>query len=266
MIRLIATDMDGTLLDSEKRLPRDFFPMLKTLRDRGVRFVAASGRSYPILQENFQPHNHMLDYICDNGAFVAVDGKVKNVHVIDRALILEFIGFCRRRLPHLEIMLCGTNGCYYEDCEPNIKKFVTNFYINQREVKSIEAVEDDIFKIAMCDLKGPENGGNSILKEAYGDRLTIPISGDIWMDAAVKGVTKGAALGEIQEIFGISPEETMVFGDFHNDIEMLQQGYYSYVMANARDDVKVHGRFLAPSNDEDGVMKVIREKLESGEI
>lgn len=266
MIRLIATDMDGTLLDSEKRLPADFFPVLETLRAKGVRFAAASGRSYPILLDNFKPHGHMLDYICDNGAFVAVDGEVKRIHVIDRELVLEFIRFCRNRLPHLELLLCGTKGCYYEECEPNIKKFVSDFYINRHEVDSIEAVDDDIFKIAMCDLRGPENGSNRLLNAAFEDRLTMPISGHIWMDAAVKGVTKGAALGELQEIFGISPEETMVFGDFHNDIEMLQQGYYSYVMANAGEDIKAHGRFLAGSNDEDGVMRVIREKLESGEI
>lgn len=82
MIKLIATDMDGTLLDEDKNIPQGFFEMLNKLKEKGVAFVVASGRSYVTLYENFKPHSDSLDFICDNGAFVVINGGITNLDII----------------------------------------------------------------------------------------------------------------------------------------------------------------------------------------
>lgn len=72
------------------------------------------------------------------------------------------------------------------------------------------------------------------------------------------GINKGGAVKLLQESLGITPEETMVFGDQMNDIEMMQQAYYSFAVGNARPEVKAAARFQADVNVKDGVLKVLR--------
>ena len=76
-----------------------------------------------------------------------------------------------------------------------------------------------------------------------------------------QGVNKGQAVKRLQESLEIRPEETMAFGDQLNDIEMLQQAYYSFAVANAREEVRKLARFQADSNKNDGVLKVLKQLL-----
>lgn len=83
----------------------------------------------------------------------------------------------------------------------------------------------------------------------------------MWMDCMAQGVNKGQAVKRLQESLEIRPEETMAFGDQLNDIEMLQQAYYSFAVANAREEVRKLARFQADSNKNDGVLKVLKQLL-----
>ena len=81
------------------------------------------------------------------------------------------------------------------------------------------------------------------LREKYGNRLKMTISGDMWLDCMATGVNKGAAVKLLQESLEIAPEETIAFGDQLNDIEMLGRAYYSFAIGNARSEVKAATRF-----------------------
>ena len=70
MIRMIAADMDGTLLDSRKRLPQDLFPLIRQLQDRNVRFVVASGRQYYNLEAQFGEIADQVTFLRENGALI----------------------------------------------------------------------------------------------------------------------------------------------------------------------------------------------------
>ena len=76
-----------------------------------------------------------------------------------------------------------------------------------------------------------------------------------------RSVNKGQAVKCLQESLGILPEETVVFGDQLNDLEMLNQAYYSFAVANAREEVRRAARFQADSNVRDGVLKVLRQLI-----
>ena len=82
------------------------------------------------------------------------------------------------------------------------------------------------------------------------------------MDVMEKGANKGTALNKVQELFGISKEETAAFGDNHNDLEMLREAGDSYAVANARREVKEAARFLIKSNNEDGVLQQLKKILQ----
>ena len=87
------------------------------------------------------------------------------------------------------------------------------------------------------------------------------LSGEIWLDMMAKGVNKGIAINKIQEITKYKHEETMVFGDYLNDLEMMESAYHSYAMENAHDDLKKVARFIAKKNTENGVIEKIKEVL-----
>ena len=92
------------------------------------------------------------------------------------------------------------------------------------------------------------------------DRFGMFISGKNWMDIMVKGINKGAALAKVQKALGILPEETLAFGDYYNDIELLEQASYGFVMKNAVEDMKKNAKYITPhTNNENGVMEVVRK-------
>ena len=258
MIKLIASDMDGTLLDENGRLPKDFISIFQKLRDKKVKFVVASGRPYATLYENFKPISDDLYYICDNGAYVVENGKVLNISIMDKSKVNNVIKACEN-IPNIELLLCGTKGAYHLPLSSKAEKEVNKYYINKIEVNNLYDIDDDIFKITICDLGHASDNSHPILHTKFKDDFMVVVSGEIWVDMMNLGVNKGSALETIQKADNISYDETMVFGDFYNDVEMLSKAYYSFVMENANDDLKKHGNFIAKKNTENGVIEAIKE-------
>ena len=132
-----------------------------------------------------------------------------------------------------------------------------SYHFAIKRVDDLTKVEDKFIKIAFYRKNQVETYGRE-LREKYQDQLKITISGEMWMDCMAHGVNKGQAIKTLQESLEIRPEETMVFGDQLNDIEMLNQAYYSFAVGNARPEVKKAARFLADTNVNDGVLKILR--------
>ena len=90
-------------------------------------------------------------------------------------------------------------------------------------------------------------------------RANVVLSGPDWVDIMDLNVSKGNALSFIQEKLGIAKEETMTFGDYLNDVSLLENSACSYAMANAHPDLKKIAAAIAPGNDEGGVMRVLEQ-------
>ena len=101
-----------------------------------------------------------------------------------------------------------------------------------------------------------ENGVNQAivdyLEENLNDMLEFVVSGGKWIDIMNKGINKGKAIKILQEKFNIDEKNTMVFGDYYNDLTMFKAAHHSYAMGNAPEDVKKHAKFIAESNNKDG--------------
>ncbi|MBO9659671.1 MAG: HAD hydrolase family protein, partial [Chitinophagaceae bacterium] len=93
--------------------------------------------------------------------------------------------------------------------------------------------------------------------------LQVKVSGKIWLDLSHQLANKGRALQAVQQQLNISVEECMAFGDYLNDVEMMQQAYFSYAMSNAHPEVKKAARFEAMSNEENGVGQVIVKVIDA---
>ncbi|PRR83900.1 Flavin mononucleotide phosphatase YbjI [Clostridium vincentii] len=258
MIKLIVTDMDGTLLNQEGKLPKDFFSTLDKLKAKNIKFVVASGRPYVTLHNNFDPISDELDFICDNGAFIVENGQVASIAIMDKTKVNEIIKFYDN-IPDIEIVLCGIKNAYHHSLSTDFAKEIDKYYLKYETIDDLTTVDDDIFKVSICNLNGSATNCYKVLEPIFNEYFNIVVSGATWVDLMRKGINKGSALEKIQKDEGISYEETMVFGDFYNDVEMLGKAHYSFVMENANDDMKQYGNFIAKRNTENGVIKAIEK-------
>ena len=256
MIRLIATDMDGTLLSSKGQLPDDFNKVFKKLQERNITFAVASGRQYFTLLENFKAVSDDMLFIAENGTYIAYKGEEVAVHPLKREIAHELIK-CARTLG-VDIILATSKGAYMESTHEPFLNEVNKYYVKNEIVEDLLKVEGDILKVTICDFRGAEIHSYPAFKQ-FSEQAQICVAGEIWIDMMARGVNKGMAIRDIQEKLGISYEETMVFGDYLNDLEMLQSAYHSYAMANAHPELKEVARFNAKSNDENGVIEKIKE-------
>lgn len=87
MVKLIASDMDGTLLDGEGNVPPETFDLIKRLKTAGIGFVASSGRRFDTLQELFAPVSDQMDFVASNGAQVVVAGQLVDREVFSHAAL-----------------------------------------------------------------------------------------------------------------------------------------------------------------------------------
>ncbi|MGL4875619.1 MAG: Cof-type HAD-IIB family hydrolase [Clostridium sp.] len=260
MIKLIATDMDGTLLNENGQIPKDFFKLFYELKEKNIKFIVASGRPYYTLYENFLPISDELTYICDNGAMVVDKGDIVSISKMNSNHINEIISECEK-LQNVHIILCGVNSCYHKPCSKEALTEINKYYIKKNIVDDYASIDDIIFKVTVLDLNFALKNSYPVLESIFSEKLNCVVSGDVWVDFTNKGTNKGTALKEIQNKSSISFNQTMAFGDFFNDIELLENAYYSFVMDNACDDMKKHGRFIAKKNTEEGVLLAIKEHI-----
>lgn len=256
MIKFIATDMDGTLLNSNNEIHADFYPMFQSLKEKDIIFAAASGRQYYNLLERFKDIKDDMMFIAENGTFVVYKGKELIVNSLEKNIAKELIEI-GRTIPNSYVILCGKNSAYIESHDERLIKQTSKYYERYKIVENLTSIDDDILKVTICDFNGSENNSNSYFDE-YRDKVQITVSGEIWLDIVAKGINKGVAINEIQNLLNIDYKETMVFGDYLNDLEMMSSAYHSYAMANAHDTLKKAARFIAKSNDENGVIQAIK--------
>ena len=256
MIKFIATDMDGTLLNSNNEIHADFYPMFQSLKEKDIIFAAASGRQYYNLLERFKDIKDDMMFIAENGTFVVYKGKELIVNSLEKNIAKELIEI-GRTIPNSYVILCGKNSAYIESHDERLIKQTAKYYERYKIVEDLTSIDDDILKVTICDFNGSENNSNNYFDE-YRDKVQITVSGEIWLDIVAKGINKGVAINEIQNLLNIDYKETMVFGDYLNDLEMMSSAYHRYAMANAHDTLKKAARFIAKSNDENGVIQAIK--------
>ena len=240
MIKLIATDLDGTLLNENSKLPKDFGKILKYLTtNHNIKFLVASGRPYNSLREDFSEFMNDIIFVSDNGALITDCNKIINTTFIDPILVKELITKYRSiNKENLDVVLSCRNCAYIESTNENFIEEMGKYDDKKEVVSNIEEVTDDVLKISFCDFNNIKQICETHFNPLFKNKLQLSFSGDIWLDITDRHTNKGFGLKKIQEKYAITNGETMTFGNHYNDISLFEKSYYSYAMDNSPDFIK----------------------------
>lgn len=254
-IRLIAVDMDGTLLDDDKRIHDEFWPLLDDLAGRGIVLCPASGRQFASLRRLLgRPE---LVYIAENGAYVVRDDAEVSSETLPTDTARSAIRVMREARLDTGTVLCGKRSAYVERTDDVFLAQVRPYYARLELVEDLLAVDDEILKVAVHDFGPAEQGAGPLLAQFEG----AVVSGEHWVDVMNPVADKGLALQHVQSVLDVSRDQTMAFGDYFNDVGLLDAAHWSFAMDNAHPTVRAHARFVAPANTANGVVRTIRSVL-----
>lgn len=262
-IRLIACDLDGTLLDEARRLPAGLPDLVARLRARGVVFCPASGRQYASIRAQFAPLGADLPVIAENGAYVVLDGRELHSACLNPQAVREVVKAARalaRDGADLGVVLCGKRSACIERHDAAFAAQVVPYYPSLEFVETLDGVEGDILKVAIHDFESAQRNVEPRMR-AFATSLQVAVSGPHWLDVMATGVSKGAGLRTLQEALEVGRDETAAFGDYLNDLEMLDAAAHSYAMANAHPRLRARARHIAAANSDNGVVRAIEAML-----
>lgn len=261
MIKLIASDIDGTLLpEGTDQINPELFEVIRKLKEKDILFAAASGRHYSGMSKLFEPVKKDMIFITENGAYVNCRGYTMLDQTLDWKDVKDWVREVRQ-IPGTSFTMDTKEGFYTESQDEEFIDLVRKGY------KSVLNVEEDVLakersvnKVALYHKTDIERIAKEMIPK-WSERVYCAQAGEIWLDFLNKESNKGNAIRSIQKTLGILPEETMVFGDNFNDVEMFHSAGESYAVGNAADAVKHEAKYVADTNVNDGVLKVLKTLL-----
>lgn len=263
MIKLVALDMDGTLLNSQSTLPEKNKLALQRIIAQGVKVVLASGRPFQSLKKycDLLSLNQEDDYtICFNGGevihnrtekavyFKGIDGKiVKEAWKLSLSLPTCFFAYNRE-----EIILYDTYSDYMM-----FEKNLTGNPALQLDFNQIRD-EDAYVKLTFTDAKETLDRVAKTIDEAFSSTHTVIRTHAYFIEIVNRETSKGAALKYLMDTLHLKPEEVMAFGDNDNDSSMLKEAGYRIAMKNSFSrELKKIATEIAPCNDDCGVAQIL---------
>lgn len=258
MIRFIASDIDGTLVpDGGTNINPELFDLIHQLKKKGIYFAAASGRQYGSVSKLFAPVKDDIFFIVENGALIRTASE-KIVSVPMKKEYVHQIIQEARQIPNCESLLCMEDISLVESRDQKFIDFLRYGYNNDiGQVKDLLAVDGTVLKVSLYNENDAESCIGHMI-EPWNRVLKATLAGKQWVDFMDPSVNKGAALSYLQQYLNVEPEETMVFGDQLNDIEMMKQAKYSFAVATAREETKQAASAICGSYKEDGVIQILR--------
>lgn len=258
-VKLIATDLDGTLLNSRHEVSDIFFKLFKELKSHNIIFVAASGRPYYSMVEKLSKIKGDIIIVSENGGLGVKNDAIFLSNPISGENFKEICTLVTG-LKDTHAVFCARNQAYVLSDSRILLELLEEYYSNYNFISDVLEISEPIYKVALFHEVSSERFIYPHVKYIE-SRFKVKVSANHWVDISENRANKGYAIALIQENYGIKPEETIVFGDYKNDIEMLKLAKYSFAMKNAHPDVKSEANFETKSNDDNGVEFILKRLL-----
>lgn len=259
--KIIFTDLDDTLLNSEKKISQVDKEAIMRAQEAGIKFVLASGRptfAMKELAEELELAKYGSFILSFNGSIITDCKSGKNIFEAsltkeDLHLMYDFTKENKTHiLTYIDDEVVSETESEYIDVEVNLTKMPHNLVKNFKETVNKPAVKCMLLEEPSY-LKEVEKK----LKKEYGDKYSIAISKPFFLEVTKLGIDKGVALRKLVELLGMKIEESIAVGDSYNDLPMLKAAGLAACVENANEDIKKVCSFISKSNDEGGMAYLI---------
>ncbi|WP_026342099.1 Cof-type HAD-IIB family hydrolase [Paenibacillus fonticola] len=254
--KLIALDVDGTLLNDNLELTQGTIETIQKIAAQGTEFVLCTGRS-PASSIPLMKQMGLKGYVIAHNGAATVDTETMEViheFELNSQALTPYMDYCRKNSIHFDVnttfalYVPGAEGLSQEALE-----LYKQFFVVPQELPPWAELNEPIVKITI-------SGHMDQLDKVYADwskwdnsGFTILRSGDFFIDITHGDSSKGAALKKLAEKRGIPPENVMAIGNYYNDISMLTYAGYGIAMDNSPIEVKAAAKWVTASNNEEGV-------------
>lgn len=259
--KLIAVDMDGTLLDADGSVPETFWPLLERARELGVIVAPASGRQLASLRTLFGAGP--TTFMAENGTVVFHQGRVVSTSALPTQAVLSALEVSAGLEVDHDIVVCAPDVSFvHPDLDPGTLAELEKYYYSTRTVDSLAAAAKtaEIIKVAVYCPAGTEEHVYPAMARAL-DGFNVAVSGPRWLDVMAKDSHKGRALVDMCAVLEINLEDTVAIGDYLNDAELLDAAGLAIAMGNAHPDILARADWVAPPNSQRGAITALEKLL-----
>lgn len=263
MVKMIAIDLDGTLLDDDKNYDKERFHTLAArLKEKGVRLVIATGNQHVKAKEFFEGLTEDLIFVTDNGSTIHIGEELFYSNTLDKKDFQTFLD----QLPDslMDRMVISTHGYGILSEGPHSEPFMRAanlHYPNQKQVSDLRSIDVPIIKITLK-FEEDEEVDEKQIESTLPDNWSMTSSGFGFYDIISKDISKLTGIQKLQEKFNIDTEDIMAFGDSNNDLELLEALPNSYAMSNGTDKVKNASQYMIGSNNDQAVIDTIEDTFD----
>lgn len=238
MVKLIASDLDGTLLPEGTRdINPELYKVIRQLKAKGIIFVAASGREFDTIKTVMDPVVDDIYCISNNGARIIEFGKTELLKLsIDWKTTCDIVKYLRQ-MDDVFYAINTSCGTIVDKKDPEILDLLTNGYgLKFNLIEDVLAHEVDDLKISAY-VRGDAGKAAIPMIELFGNVTHVTAAGAHWVDFIHSDADKGLALTNLIAQLGIEKEECWAFGDNYNDITLLKAAGKSFAAPDAREKV-----------------------------
>lgn len=255
--KLVALDLDGTLLNSQGEVPEKHIEAVRKAQEAGIIVVIATGRYYMQTERIMQTLNFDGILVSNDGA-VTINNKTKEIlheQSFTVSEILPLIKYCRQHEIHFS--LATAFNYYVEFMSPYQIEKCKKYEITYLTHNNVLQLDETVMKLTVDDEKRI-NGWQDIGLPSH---IKLRANAEFFKEYVHHQTSKTDGLKRVIKSYGVDPSEIIAIGDFYNDLDMIEYAGLGIAMGNAPDDLKKKANDVTLSNDEDGVYYALEKHL-----
>jgi Cof subfamily protein (haloacid dehalogenase superfamily) len=258
--KLVALDLDGTLLNTNGQLSERHIKAVKKAQEAGVHVVIATGRYYMQTERIIKELEFDGILILNDGA-VTIENKTKEI-IHEQSFTIEevspLIQYCRQNQIHFSVTTAFNH--YVEIMSKYQVDKCKQYEISYKTHSDVMQLKETVLKFTIDDEQRISGWQNINLPS----NIKLRANGEFFKEYVHQNTSKTNGLIKVLDFYGINPSEIIAIGDFYNDLDMIEYAGLGIAMGNAPDDVKERANDVTLSNDDDGVYHALEKHLFNG--
>jgi hypothetical protein len=261
-IRLLLSDVDGTLVPHDKILTERSLEAVRHLHDAGIMFALTSSRPPRGIGMYIEPLRLSTPIAAFNGGMIIdPEERILEEHDIDDEIVPAIIGILEEH--HVPAWVYRAHEWYVRDASsPHVRHEADVVQFEPIEIAGFDSVSDGVTKIV-----GASDDADALLRartavnETIGERVSATNSSSYYLDVTSPHANKGAVVEYLSSMFGVPTDAIATIGDGYNDVSMFERAGLSIAMGNADADVQASANEVTTSNEDEGFARAVEKYI-----